>query len=231
MPAPAPRRLGLPAAIARLAAFYGPPPRPPETDPFELVIWENCAYLVDDERRATVFRRLKREVGLKPAAILAQPVPVLAAIINDGGMQPLRRAEKLRTAAELALEIGLTELRRLVVRSPQEAKKRLRRFPGIGEPGADKILLFGRGQRAIGPDSNALRVLVRLGYGRESDNYARQYRSAAEAVRRGLPADFDWLTKAHQLLRRHGQELCRRVAPQCYVCPLASSCRWYLARA
>src|SRR6058998_2808020 len=113
MPAPARTHIALRAAIARLAKFYGPPPRPPATDPFELVIWENCAYLVDDARRAAVFRRL-------------------------------RRAAKLHTAAEIALDIGPAELRRAVQRSSKEAKKLLRRFPGIGEPSADKILLFCR---------------------------------------------------------------------------------------
>jgi hypothetical protein len=52
-------------------------------------------------------------------------------------MLPLRRAEKLHTAAEIALDIGPAELRRTVQRSPVEAKKLLRRFPGIGEPSAD----------------------------------------------------------------------------------------------
>ena len=47
--------LTLRGAIARLAKLYGRPPCPPATDPFALVIWENCAYLVDDARRAAVF--------------------------------------------------------------------------------------------------------------------------------------------------------------------------------
>jgi len=100
MPAPARAHITLRAAIARLAKFYGPPPRPPATDPFELVIWENCAYLVDDARRAAVFRRLRRDVGLEPAPILAKPLLALADIIALGGMLPLRRAEKLHTAAD-----------------------------------------------------------------------------------------------------------------------------------
>ena len=137
MPAPARTHIALRAAIARLAKFYGPPPRPPATDPFALVIWENCAYLVDDARRAAVFRRLRRDVGLEPAPILAEPLAALADIIAQGGMLPLRRAEKLHTAAEIALDIGPAELRRAVQRSPVEAKKLLRRFPGIGEPSAD----------------------------------------------------------------------------------------------
>ena len=112
-----------------------------------------------------------------------------------------------------------------------EAKKLLRRFPGIGEPSADKILLFCRAQRTLGPDSNALRVLVRLGFGKESDSYQRTYRSVAEAVAPDLPADFASMIKAHQLLRRHGQELCKRAAPRCDACPLASACVWCLTHA
>ncbi len=145
MPARTRTRIGLRAAIDRLLTFYGRPPRPPAVDPFELVIWENCAYLVDDARRATAFKRLQRAVGLKPAAILATPLPALADIIKEGGMHAARRAEKLHTAADIALDIGTAELRRAIKRSPEEAKQLLRRFPGIGEPGADKILLLCRG--------------------------------------------------------------------------------------
>lgn len=223
--------LRLAAAIRRLRAFYGPPPRPPATDPFALVIWENCAYLVDDARRAAVFRALKRAVGLAPAALLATPLPALAELIREGGMLPLRRAAKLHAAAEIVLEIGPARLRRVVKRSPQTAKRLLRQFPGIGEPGADKILLFCRAARALGPDSNALRVLVRLGYGQASDNYERQYRSAVAAAAGELPRDAARLIQVHQLLRRHGQELCKRTAPRCDARPLASGCRWYRARA
>ena len=216
--------------IARLRAHYGAPKRPVATDPFEMILWENVAYLVDDERRAKVFRRLKREAGTRPEAILETPIPTLAEIIRAGGMRPPMRAEKLHRAADLALEVGLLRLRRLVRTAPAEAKKILKRFPGVGDPLADRILCFARGRPSLGPDSNALRVLVRLGFGRDDDNYGRKYRSAAEAVQPELPADFPWLIAAHQLLRRHGQELCKRAAPLCEACPLATRCRWYLER-
>lgn len=207
------------------------PPKRPLSDPFELILWENCAYLVTDEARARVFQRLKRDVGLRPEAILAKPVAALAGVIErDGGMRPLGRAEKLRKAAELALEIGPAALRCMVKEAPEQARKALQRFPGIGVPGADKILLFCRSKVGIGPDSNALRVLVRLGYGREDANYARQYRSAVDTVAPVLPANFPWLIEAHQLLRRHGQELCTRSAPLCSACPLSMACLWHLAR-
>src|SRR2546426_7955109 len=102
---------------------------------------------------------------------LRMPLPLLSDVIRNGGMLALRRAEKLRTAADIALDVGVATLRRLVKRSPAEARKILKRFPGIGDPGADKILLFCRGGGGLGPDSNALRGLVRLRYGRGSPDY------------------------------------------------------------
>jgi endonuclease III len=38
------------------------------------------------------------------------------------------------------------------------------------------------------------------------------------------------LIEAHLLLRRHGQELCRRSEPACAKCPLAGECRYYQER-
>jgi endonuclease-3 len=217
--------------IARLEAFYGPPEPPAVTDPFEMILWENVAYLVDDERRARVFTRLREEIGLLPLEISTTPPEVLAEVIKDGGMQPLHRAEKLLAAAEEALDIGLDRLEKLIRTAPDKASKELRRFPGIGEPGADKILLFSRAKRTLAPESNALRVLVRLGFGEEDENYGRMYRSAAEAVAPQLSEDFAWLIRVHQLLRRHGQEVCKRSVPLCEVCPLRDGCRWFLTRA
>lgn len=216
-------------AVERLRRVYGRP-MPPPADPFALAIWESCAYLVSDDRRARVFDHIKREVGLSPRAIRSTPLPRLAAVIQDGGMRPLARAEKLHAAADVALEVGRARLRRLVQEAPREARAILRRFPGIGEPGADKILLFCHGARSLAPDSNALRVLIRLGFGRDDPNYTRQYRSAAATVAPELPTGYAALIAAHQLLRRHGQEVCRRSAPLCDHCPLTDRCRWYLDR-
>jgi endonuclease III len=68
---------------------------------------------------------------------------------------------------------------------------------------------------------------VRVGFGQENSNYGKKYRSAAEAVAPALPDDFDWLIRAHQLLRRHGQETCKTSEPRCAVCPLTRDCAWY----
>src|SRR3954453_8094831 len=116
-------RAPLPDLISRLEALYGPPAPPAVTDPFAMVVWENASYLVDDDRRARVFTRLREEVGLDPEDILGTPTPVLVATIGDGGILPEQRAEKLGKAASTALEIGLDKLRELIRTAPKKVGK------------------------------------------------------------------------------------------------------------
>ena len=205
--------------------MYGELP-PPSSDPFELVLLESAAYLVDDATRAATLARLRDAIGTTPEAIVAHGPEEIAAVIADGGMKPLMRADKVLEAARVAAEIGLEQLRAAVATDPPRAKKLLRRFPSIGEPYADRILLFAGSQPSVAPDSNALRVLTRLGFAAEEKNYTAMYRKAVAAARCDLPT----ARRAHLLLRRHGQETCKRSAPRCEVCPLRGRCGWYAAR-
>ncbi len=210
--------------VEALEKIYGRPGRPAVTDPFEMILWESCAYLVDDARRTEVFRSLREKIGLTPRAILNAPDEALLEAIQGCGMRPPERAARLRRCAEIAETIGLDHLRRAVRRDPAGARKLLKRFPGIANPSADKILLHGRSLITLAPDSNILRVLVRLGFARKEKDYGRTYRSAVEAVAGELLADSSWLIRAHTLLRLHGQELCKRNQPRCETCPLSKRC-------
>jgi endonuclease III len=115
-------------------------------------------------------------------------------------------------------------LRRVLALDPAQARKALRKFPVIGEPGADKILLFTGTVPSLAPESNGLRGLVRLGFAKEHKNYAATYRAVQTALHSEHGEDCTPLITAHQLLKRHGQELCRRSAPRCEACPLRKSC-------
>jgi endonuclease-3 len=139
----------------------------------------------------------------------------------------MRFADKLRACAQIAIEDFRADLG-LVLRQPlQQAKKALRRFPGIGEPGADKILLFAGVQSSLAPDSNALRVLGRLGFIAEHKSYARMYASSREL--KATPAlKIAAVQEANLLLQTHGQTLCKRNAPLCAACPLANRCPFAL---
>src|SRR5437660_404728 len=90
--------------------------------------------------------------------------------------------------------------------------------PAITDP-LEIILLFTRSFPLLALDSNGLRVLLRVGFGLEQKNYSASYRSVQEALKDQIGKDYEFLIRAHQLLRRHGKELCRTNYPACEMCP------------
>jgi endonuclease-3 len=221
-------RVSFQEIIHRLSAAYDVSALPSVTDPWLLVLRENVAYLADDERRDRAMRALEEEVGTDPERILAAGQDQLEAITGHGILAETF-AGKLRKCGEIVLEEFDGDLRAVLNRPLAQAKKALKRFPGIGDPGAEKILLFCRAYPLPALESNGVRVLVRLGFGHEMKDYASMYRLVQQAIEPELLLDFDWLVQMHQLLRRHGQEVCRRSKPDCQRCPLRGQCAYFLA--
>jgi endonuclease III len=207
-----------------LEDHYGPPSPPVTRDPFELILYENIAYLVSDDRREKTFRELKKCVGLRPADVLTASLNQLAEIAALGGIFPELRARRLEESARMVRDEFGGNLRRALALDPVQAREALRKFPVIGEPGADKILLFTGTVPTLAPESNGLRVLMRLGFVKEHKNYSTMYRAAQTGLQSEYGNECAPLIAAHQLLKRHGQELCRRSAPRCEACPLRKSC-------
>ena len=193
----------LPALLDQLEQADGPPDPVPSADGWELVLAENVAYLVDDQRRWHALAELRTQVGLASEQILAAPDSVLRAL----AIGPGDRVQHLRRCAELAI-----------------AGAPWRAYPGIGQPGQDRIDLFTGSRPVLALDANVLRVLTRLGYATPARSYAASYRQAQAAASAQLPATVPALQRAHQLLRRHGQLTCRRKDPGCPTCALAASC-------
>ena len=105
-----------------------------------------------------------------------------------------------------------------------EARRALQRFPGIGAPGAERLLLLAGRAPVLALDSNGLRTLLRLGYGAEAKSYSTSYRSAQAAATAELPAEPRALATAHLLLQRHGRTVCRNTRPLCGECPVRGDC-------
>jgi endonuclease-3 len=217
--------------IDELQNFYGRSAPPKVNDALGMILLENVAYLVSDERRERAFEALREKVGLSPPEILTAHEETLLDVARLGGMLPAARVEKLSRIAQIALQEFAGDLDRILKQPLTQAKKSLKKFPGIGDPGAEKILLFSKTHPILALDSNGLRVLRRLGFGEEQKSYAATYRSAQEAAQEDLKErlrkDFDWLIAAHQLLRLHGQRICKTTTPLCASCPLKGSCRYY----
>jgi len=220
-----PSALTLGTAVPALRRHYGAPPKPVSRDPFHLILWEQVGYLVSDARRRAAFLTLKRDVGLEPMRIRGASIGVLERIARmGGGIAADKRAVRMRESAELVVGKWDGDLKAALRLPLREARKALREFAQIGEPAADKILTINGKARALPLDSNALRVVLRLGLAPELKDYGATYRRAQETLAPALPRTREQLVAAGALLRLHGQELCRRSGPLCERCPLKPGC-------
>lgn len=222
------RRAPLADVVEELARTHGEPEPPPPRGALEWIAWETVGYLCDDERRAAAFAALRKKTRFAPGRMLSAPIADLTAITRIGGIHPGLRARRLHEIAELVQEEFGGDLEAVLARPEREALAALKKFPAIGRPGAEKILLMTGARPLLALESNGLRALVRLGFGAESKSYDATYRSVAAAVADGIAGrDCAWLARAHHLLRRHGQTLCRRSEPRCLDCPLSERCAWF----
>ncbi len=215
--------------LDRLENFYGTPKQAGPADAYAMILYTNCGYPASDEACTKGFAALKKEIGVRPDAILTAPPAKLTALMRLGGILPELRATRLKEIAALVKHKFGGDLRAVLKRPLPEAKKALKKFPTIGDPGAEKILLFTKTAPVAAVPSNCLHVPLRLGFGQEKKNYAASYRSAQEAIRAELPEECGALLRAYLLLKRHGQELCKRSRPLCQRCPLSSDCAYFQA--
>ena len=147
-----------------------------------------------------------------------------------GGIQPEVRARRLKEIALIVLNEFDGNLSNALKLPEPQAIRALKKFPSVAGPGAEKILLFTGTYPLLGLESNGLRVLLRLGFGKEYKNYSTSYRAVREALSDQMGDDCDFLIRANQLLRQHGKELCKTNNPACVACPVRQKCRYYQNR-
>ena len=79
-------RIPLPQVVDRLQSHYGPPKVPKLRGPWEMILWENVAYLADDDRRQQAFQTLKKRVGTEPTQLLSASHEALLEVTRHGIM-------------------------------------------------------------------------------------------------------------------------------------------------
>jgi endonuclease III len=216
--------LNFKTVIDQLISAHGVPDPPYVTDPFEMILFENVSYLVSDEYRVLAYENLRNVVGLHPADILTANSGQWSRIAPMAGSNKRGQIDKLIRSAEIVqsdFDGDVTTVLKLPFKKGAAA---LKKFPAIGDPGAEKILLFGRAAAILPLESNGLRVMTRIGFAAEQANYTAMYRAAQRSVADDLPSDIDWLIAAFQRLRLHGQLICRRVDPRCGACDVRPMC-------
>ena len=202
-----------------------------------MIVFLNCGYPATDTLCSKGFEALKQEVGLSPREILALSEAKLAKLLRVGVILPEVRAARLHEIARKVktefggdLKAALKKRLRLEKEQPGKgirgAKNALQEFPVIGEPSAEKILLFSKLAPVAAVPSAFVEVTARLWFGKTGKNYAVDYRSARDVLSAGLPETFEARQRAYLLLKKHGQQTCKRSRPKCEICPLTAQCAY-----
>ena len=215
-----------------LEAFHGPQKPNWPTDPYLFLVWWHSGYPQSDDRCAKGFESLRREIGVSPAHLLAADPRKLAGALKPGGMVPELRAIRLREIAERVVREFNGDLRAgLSGKSVAQIRAALKKFHGIADAGADRILLFGGISPVAAVPSNVAHVLARIKQGQEREvdrlTWGATYRAAQEMIEADVPEKFDPRMRAYLLLKVHGQALCKRTNPKCGECPVAGDCAFF----
>lgn len=224
-----------------LEGLYGPQKLAGPKDPYEMIVFLNSGYPASDAKCAKGFEVLKREVGVQPKKVLAVSKPKLAKVMRPSVIMPSVCADRLKEIArkvrdEFKGDLTTTLKQRLrEFKEPEKglkaAKKVLQEFPVIGDPSAEKILLFSGLAPVAAVPSAFVDVPVRLFRGEPGKNYAADYKAAREILDSGLLQTFEARQRAYLLLKKHGQEICKRSKPKCEVCPLTAHCAYLQSKA
>lgn len=213
--------------LDKLERLYGKQRPSWPVDPYEFIVWWNCGYPASEATCAKGWCKLQSEVGTDPRSLLKATSRKIASAMRAGGIVPELRASRLKEIATRVEEEFSGDLRAALTASLPQARKTLKKFPGIADPGADRILLFAAIAPIAAVPSNCTQVLVRILHGQERENYGVNYHQAQQAIAADVPEEFEARTRAYLLLKRHGQEICKRARPKCEACPVSANCSYF----
>ena len=210
--------LQIEVVIERLRRFYGRLPTPP-AEPFAFFVWEVLSAETAPARRDAAFAALKRIPALTPDAFWKAAPARLEAAVALAGPYRDRRLAAIRTAAD---RFRRQPRLAAVIRGPiRPARRALRAWPGLGQAGAERLLLFVNGVPVFPADLRVSRVVTRLGVvegARDSRGHL------ARALRTALDRDRAQIAHAFLYLSHHATATCTEVSPHCHVCPLLTGC-------
>lgn len=216
--------------LKSLEAFHGAQQPNWPSDPYDFIVWWHCGYPASDERCAKGWDALTASVGIQPEQLLKATPAQLATALKAGGMVPELRALRLKEIAMRVKDHLGGDLRSALSGRITDARRILKSFPNIADPGADRILLFAGISPIAAVPSNCPHVPVRMLHGLERENYGVNYCDAQNAIATEVPDTFESRQRAYLLLKQHGQKICKRTNPKCDECPVRGDCAYAAGR-
>jgi endonuclease-3 related protein len=201
----------------RLMECYGPQHWWPAQEPFEVMVG---AVLTQSAAWANVEKaivNLNKAGALSPGVLRRLSMSELAGLIRPCGYYNAK-ALKLNSLAQWLGEHYNDDLNRLF--ADGALRQQLLSVHGIGKETADSIMLYAAGKPVFVVDAYARRIISRIGWTPEQDNY-----EAYQAIfTYNLPSDVRLFNEYHALLVRLGKEVCHK-QPLCWRCCLQALCQ------
>jgi endonuclease-3 len=204
----------------KLLDFYGYPewrqPLPPVDELVSTILSQNT----NDGNRDRAFEALRRRFPAWEEVRDADPSQVIAAIRPAGlaNQKGPRLQNVLREITRLRGNLNLDFLQDL---PPEEARRWLLQFKGVGPKTAAIVLQFSLGVPAFPVDTHIFRVTGRLGIRPKKMNAEQAHEHLANL----MPPETYY--PAHLNIIRLGREICQARIPKCSRCPLQDLCDYY----
>jgi endonuclease-3 related protein len=204
-------------AYERMLAAVGPQQWWPGDSPFEIMVgavlvqntaWRNVERAIDNLREAGV---------MEPQALYKVPPAELAELIRPAGYYQVK-TKRLRNLLQFLIEQYDGSLEAMFSMNLSSLREQLLAINGIGPETADAILLYAGGLSTFVVDTYTHRILARHGW----LSYDSSYEEIKDYFESSLPADATLYNEYHALLVRIGKDYCKRSAPRCEHCPLAT---------
>lgn len=203
--------------IRRLEAFFGVPQRGEPKDPLSELIFTILSQNTTDMNRDRAYERLR---GRFPdwEDVLRADLSEIEDAIRVGGLGPQKSKRIKAILAEIYAKTGVLSLGYLANLPPDQARRELLAFNGVGEKTAAVVLLFALGMPAFPVDTHILRVTGRLGLIPPNSD------AGSAHARLGALIAPDKYYPTHINLITLGRTLCKPRKPRCAECPLQPLC-------
>lgn len=212
-----PRKASLLKLLERTYGDRWPWPPGELHDPFENLVLTVLSQNTNDRNSMRAYRALSKRFRITPSALVSASVDDIKDAIRPGGLYNVK-ARRIKEIARIVLEEFDGDLTKVLGLPQEEARKKLRELPGVGDKTADVLLAFcGRGD-VIPIDTHLNRVSKRLGLVPLKAGYAE----VQEALNRVIPVGKR--LRGHVLLIMLGREYCKARGPRCHECPLVVLC-------
>jgi endonuclease-3 len=208
------------AVHERLLEFYGEPTWRPHLSPLEELISTILSQNTNDNNRDMAFERLKERFSSWEAVRDAPPEEVVAAI-RPAGLANQKGPRIQAILRSISDQRDSLDIEFLSDRTPDEARKWLKQFKGVGPKTAAIVLLFALDMPAFPVDTHIHRVTGRLGLRPPKMNAEKTHQHMEEL----LPSSAYYA--AHLNIIRLGREICKARGPECPKCPLQDLCDYY----